>query len=267
MVTKKANNLWKVAESSWGAFLYLSLVGALMMSLLGLAFAYGLSILTVSWGFWRWLLVVPLTILTQVPLFCMLWLGLLLSGLLRVKRGFEVFVLGFFYPLALILRPLLRIDKVRFLESFVAVNNLLVSRRLKPISPQRLLVLLPHCIQDRSCPHRITFNINNCTGCGKCEIKELRQVSEKWGFQLYVVPGGSLARRLVVENSPDAIVAVACERDLVSGIIDSFPIPVYAIINLRPQGYCLETCVDVGLIRRTIEVLMGGRLRGIEKGA
>jgi hypothetical protein len=267
MVTKRANNLWKVAESSGGAFIYLSLVGALLLSLLGLALACGLDLLTVGWGSWRWLAVISLALLFQVPLFCILWLEMLLSGLLRAKRGFEVFALGFFYPLALIIRPLFGVDKVRFLESFVAVNNLLVNRRLKPISPQRLLVLLPHCIQDRSCPHRITFNINNCTGCGKCEVKELREVSEKWGFQLYVVPGGSLARRMVLEHLPDAIVAVACERDLVSGIIDSFPIPVYAIINLRPQGYCLETCVDVGLIRRTIEVLMGGRLRGMEKGA
>lgn len=266
MVTKIQNNIWKVPKQDVGAFLYLSLLSALLISLLGLCIAYGVSAWTESWGSWRWLILAPLITFAQVPILFLGWFSLVLIGVVDTKRGFEVFVIGFFYPLIHVIRPLFRVDSVRLLESFIAVNNLLVDRRIKPITPNRLLVLLPHCLQDRSCPHRITFNIDNCTGCGRCEIAELRVVAEKLGFQLFVVPGGSLARRLVAEHLPDAIVAVACERDLASGIIDSFPIPVYAIINFRPQGYCLETCVDIGLIRRTIEVLMGGRFRGMEKG-
>jgi uncharacterized protein len=41
------------------------------------------------------------------------------------------------------------------------------------------------------------------------------------------------------------IIAVACERDLASGIQDTHPLPVYGILNSRPFGPCLDT--DVAL--------------------
>ena len=59
--------------------------------------------------------------------------------------------------------------------------------------------------------------------------------------------GGTIARRIVVQLRPKLIIAVACERDLASGIQDTYPLPVYGILNIRPFGPCLDT--DVALER------------------
>jgi hypothetical protein len=61
-----------------------------------------------------------------------------------------------------------------------------------------------------------------------------------------------LARRIIVENRPEAIVAVACELDLTSGIQDSYPIPVIGILNDRPNGPCFNTKVDIDKVRDAI---------------
>jgi uncharacterized protein len=53
---------------------------------------------------------------------------------------------------------------------------------------------------------------------------------------------------------PDGIVAVAGERDLTLGIQDVHPIPVYGVINDRPQGPCPTTCVDCALVKQGIRV-------------
>jgi hypothetical protein len=48
-------------------------------------------------------------------------------------------------------------------------------------------------------------------------------------------------------------VAVACERDLVSGIRDAWPLPVIGLINERPEGPCVNTRVDVAGVARILE--------------
>ena len=51
-----------------------------------------------------------------------------------------------------------------------------------------------------------------------------------------------------MEKRPKLVLAVACERDLTSGIKDCYPLPVIGILNDRPFGPCFNTTVDVAKI-------------------
>jgi hypothetical protein len=55
-----------------------------------------------------------------------------------------------------------------------------------------------------------------------------------------------------VENRPEAIVAVACELDLTTGILDSYPLPVIGVLNERPHGPCINTKVDIQKVKDAI---------------
>jgi hypothetical protein len=48
------------------------------------------------------------------------------------------------------------------------------------------------------------------------------------------------------------IIGVACERDLTSGIQDSYPIPVFGILNHRPFGPCFDTDVDMKMVETAL---------------
>jgi hypothetical protein len=78
------------------------------------------------------------------------------------------------------------------------------------------------------------------------------------GLRLAVATGGTIARRIVVENRPQLIIAVACERDLAHGIQDTFPIPVFGILNQRPHGPCRDTRVMLEEVRKAVERFMAG---------
>jgi len=145
----------------------------------------------------------------------------------------------------------------RVQQSFIELNNHLVRSNNHRTLPARLLILLPHCIQDFDCEIKITGNIKNCKRCGKCEIKDLVDISEQFQVKIAVATGGTLARRIIVENRPEAIVAVACELDLTSGIQDSYPIPVIGILNERPNGPCINTKVDIQKVRKAILDFLG----------
>lgn len=152
------------------------------------------------------------------------------------------------YPLLLIFGWIFRIKKERLQSSLIDVNNSLV-RRSKGSPAKRLLLLLPQCLQRSECKIRITYNVYNCEECGKCEIKDFTQIAKDLGLDLFIATGGTIARRIVVDTRPEAIVAVACERDLSSGIIDTYPLPILGIVNERPFGPCFNTRVNIDKVK------------------
>jgi len=193
-----------------------------------------------------------------VLVFLMLSGGLLL--VFTILRGKDIFfshklrgiVAKVLFPFMILMGRLVGVSKERVQQSFIELNNHLVRSNNHRTRPNQLLVLLPHCIQDFDCQIKITGNIRNCKGCGKCEIKDLIELSDQYQVKISVATGGTLARRIIVENKPEAIVAVACELDLTSGIQDTYPIPVIGILNERPNGPCINTKVDIQKVRVAI---------------
>lgn len=156
-------------------------------------------------------------------------------------------------PVLIVTGKLVGLKREQVQHAFVAVNNELVLAHCKNgRRPNRILLLMPHCIQDKDCPVKVTHNVDNCKRCGKCAIKDLLQLSDKYQVDLAVATGGTIARRIVEEKRPDLIIAVACERDLTSGIQDTTPLPVYGIFNQRPFGPCLNTQVSVALVEAVL---------------
>ena len=193
-----------------------------------------------------------------ILVFLMLSGGLLL--VFTILRGKDIFLsqklrgilAKILFPLMILMGRLVGVSKERVQQSFIELNNHLVRSNNHRTRPNRLLILLPHCIQDFDCQIRITGNIKNCKGCGKCKIKDLVELADQYQLKIAVATGGTLARRIIVENKPEAIVAVACELDLTSGIQDSYPIPVIGILNDRPNGPCINTEVDIQKVRNAI---------------
>ena len=194
-----------------------------------------------------------------------LWgLGGALTLVFTIIRGKNLFfnrrirgvVIRFLFPLLVVVGKCFGISKAEIRRSFIAINNLLVLAEAKRVEPKKLLLLLPHCLQHHECPVRIIGNVENCKACGKCKVKDLVALSHKYRIPVAVATGGTLARKIVVEKKPQVIVAVACERDLTSGIQDTYPIPVFGILNMRPFGPCFDTDVDLDMVEGGLKTFL-----------
>jgi hypothetical protein len=162
-------------------------------------------------------------------------------------------VVRILFPPVLMLARMIGIEKDRVKRSFIAVNNALVGAGRDTIERGRVLLLLPHCLQATDCRNKITGGvIENCQGCGRCVISALLELAHEHDLALAVATGGTLARRVIGEVKPAAIIAVACETDLTSGIQDSYPLPVYGVLNERTNGPCRDTTVDLDKVREAI---------------
>lgn len=168
--------------------------------------------------------------------------------MLKFLRGLTLKIL---YPL-LMLPVSFSKDRKEKLQGFIiALNNKLV--RMEKPGAKKILLLLPHCLQVNDCDIRITQNIYNCRRCGKCGINDLIRISDENNLKLSIATGGNLARKIVMDLRPEAIIAVACERDLSSGVADSFPMPIIGIINDRPFGPCVNTKVSMEKVKEAVE--------------
>ncbi len=176
-------------------------------------------------------------------------------------------LINLFFPMAVYLGKLFGIRRRQLEGSFVAVSNVLFARRGIKVPAERLLVITPHCLQLASCPHKITRDPNNCKRCGQCNIGDLMKLSDELGFKFLVATGGTLARQMVKEARPKAVLAIACERDLMSGIKDVYPLPAVGVLNIRPNGPCYNTRVDMNEIRlRLAEIIIPAETNEADNG-
>ena len=154
--------------------------------------------------------------------------------------------------IVLVLGRIFDIPRSKIEQSFIEVSNHLVKQHRVKVPADRIMILTPHCIQLDTCVHKITRNIENCRQCGGCSVGDMLGLAHKYGIHMAVATGGTLARQMVKQIRPKAIVAVACERDLTSGIQDVFPLPVVGVLNERPFGPCFNTRVDIKRVEAAV---------------
>jgi hypothetical protein len=153
---------------------------------------------------------------------------------LKLRSFFGITFAGVFR-----LADMMGISRDRVGHSFVKVTNN-ISRTFKPADRQeKLLLLLPRCLT-------------------KEQLKEINALKDVYPVTIHTVSGGELARKKVKEMRPTAIIGVACERDLVSGIRDvGTKFSVIGIPNRRPEGPCRNTNIDMAELIETIEFFVG----------
>jgi hypothetical protein len=141
--------------------------------------------------------------------------------------------------LAIGLGRVIGVSTDRLTNSFLKIHNLFVGAIPRLIAPDKLLVLAPRCLTRE----------NNV---------RLRRLRDDHGFKMAVVDGGNAARLKIREVRPHLVIAIACERDLISGFREVNPmIPVIGIPNQRPEGPCKNTCIDLSVIEDTILRCLG----------
>ncbi|MBI5124679.1 MAG: DUF116 domain-containing protein [Planctomycetes bacterium] len=146
-------------------------------------------------------------------------------------------------------------------SKFVSLSNLVNKLRAAKCPPNSLLILFPHCIQYSKCPQKITLDLGECKRCGKCKVKNLIELAEKYGVQIAVASGGRVALQRVKSEEIRGVVAVACEKELRIGLMAAMPKAIMAVPNLRPHGYCKDTDVTMEEVEKEILRFLGDQAK------
>ena len=132
------------------------------------------------------------------------------------------------------------ISKDRVGNSFIKAHNLIVKSHAKELKADVLLILLPRCLEKET-------------------KREVVERANGRAVHIVTAAGGEEARKAIRQHKPSLIVAIACERDLISGLRDvAEKIPVLAIPNKRPEGPCKNTHLHLADLEDALKFIAEG---------
>jgi len=161
-------------------------------------------------------------------------------------------IIRYIFPVISNMGKFVGISKDEIRKIFIKINNAYIYSNKYDFNSESLIILIPHCIQNHKCKLKVTNDIENCKKCGMCKITQLLEIKEKYNTKVFIATGGTLARKIIIDNKPKAVIAVACERDLTSGVRDVKGIPVLGVFNSRPNGPCIDTNINIKEIEEAI---------------
>ncbi len=108
-------------------------------------------------------------------------------------------------------------------------------------------LLMPQCVRSIDCPAKLSaLEGIKCIECGKCEIAKLSAICRELGISLYISPGGTFTKRIILYSAGriKAVVGVACYPNLYEGMLNVkiAGIPAQGV-PLKTTG-CMNTTVD-----------------------
>ena len=116
----------------------------------------------------------------------------------------------------------------------VKVYNALALLRGRKVGTGEMLLLIPRCLS-------------------KDTLDGVLGIAGTYGVPVFVATRGQLARRVIRERRPRAVVAVACERDMVSGLHDvAGKVPVLGLTMTLPSGPCKDAGLDLTLLEEWV---------------
>jgi hypothetical protein len=116
----------------------------------------------------------------------------------------------------------------------VKVYDTFAAARGRKVGTGELLLLIPRCLS-------------------KAALDGVLSIAGKYEVPVFVATRGQLARRVIRERRPRAVVAVACERDMVTGLHDvAGRVPVLGLTMTLPAGPCKDAGVDLGKLEEWV---------------
>ncbi|PYP74381.1 MAG: hypothetical protein DMD41_02585 [Gemmatimonadetes bacterium] len=121
----------------------------------------------------------------------------------------------------------------------IDVYNTLAVRRGRTVGKGELLVLIPRCLS-------------------KGALDGVLAIAGRYEVPVFVATRGQLARRVIRERRPRAVVAVACERDMLTGLRDvAGKLPVLGLTMQLPNGPCRDAVLDLATMESWVKGLVG----------
>ncbi len=120
----------------------------------------------------------------------------------------------------------------------IDVYNTLAERRGRRVGKGELLVLIPRCLSKQA-------------------LDGVLEIAGRYEVPVFVATRGQLARRVIRERRPRAVVAVACERDMMTGLRDvAGKLPVLGLTMQLPNGPCRDAAIDLDQMEKWVQGLV-----------
>ena len=147
------------------------------------------------------------------------------------------------------------VEEKELFQLYVETKNRSLIKNFAATLYNERVLLLPQCLRAKDCPAELGKYGYECQGCGRCSIKKIKHVSENLGYKgTFILPGGSIAKKILLELKPKAALGVACFKELVLGsyLCEKLGIIGQGVALIRDG--CINTLVDWKILNETLNI-------------
>lgn len=140
-------------------------------------------------------------------------------------------------------------------EIYILLKNQLNQKEFAEVPPNQRALFISHCLRNTAvCKAEIGENGYVCKRCGGCDIDKIIGEAEKIGYQIFIVPGGSMVFKIAEKFKPKACFGIACYYELEEAIskLSKVKIPTRSV-PLSKTG-CVNTRVDIDRVVKTLRI-------------
>ncbi len=129
------------------------------------------------------------------------------------------------------------------LTFFINLHNTMNKKSFSEIPVTERAIFYPQCLRSSRCPAHLSPEGLKCRSCGDCPIGYWKNVLEKMGYRVFIVPGSSFIKRMVKKYHPRAILGVGCLSEVKEGLEMSDKMGLVAMGVVTLKDGCVETLV------------------------
>lgn len=149
-------------------------------------------------------------------------------------------------------------EAITLVEDFIEIQNANNLQREKFANAETKALLIPHCARshmDHKCMADFHPEIPSytCNGCqDDCLVNNAVKLGKERRYDVYVIPGGSCAEKILRDKKYKAVVGVACgsELKMALGLLKKLDIPGQGIM-LTKNG-CANTKLNLENLKQIL---------------
>ncbi len=133
------------------------------------------------------------------------------------------------------------------LQAYIQKMNAANQQKFLETPIKERIVFVPQCLREPDCKAPLSEHGYICQRCNPgCQIQQITNTAEKIGYKgVYILPGGSMAQKIIDFSNPHAILGIACEKEAFLGglLLKKLGLVGRGILLLRDG--CVNTLVKI----------------------
>ncbi len=122
--------------------------------------------------------------------------------------------------------------------------------------PEERVVFVPQCLRESDCKAPLGEHGYVCQHCNpECQVHQITAAAKKLNYKgVYILPGGSMAQKIIDFSQPHAILGIACEKEALLGglLLKKLGLVGRGILLFRDG--CVNTLVKIADVLKVLGI-------------
>jgi len=147
------------------------------------------------------------------------------------------------------------------IQAYIRKMNKENQEEFLKVPPEERIVFVPQCLRESTCKAPLGEHGYVCQHCNPdCQVYQITHAADKLGYKgVYILPGGSMAQKIIDFSKPHAILGIACEKEALLGglLLKKLGIVGRGILLFRDG--CVNTLVKVADVLKILGLNLNRR--------